>query len=163
MTLVVPFDGTELAETALVRAVEFDAVFEEGIVAVSVVPDGNIEHAREAGWIDEDESFELEAVVADLRKQVATLAPGAEFRLHTVGQHASAGTIATHVRRTARDVDASMVVIGSENAGHLTVSVTSVGGSIAADDAYDVLIVRTKSPSKVEKVKSSPEYTEFYD
>ena len=155
MTLVVPFDGTELAEAALVRAAEFDTVFEEGVVAVSVVPDGNLGHAREVGWIDEGESFDSEAVVEDLREQVAALAPDAEFRYEVVGQHASAGTIAKHVRRTARHVDASMVVIGSENAGHLTVSVTSVGGSIASDDAYDVLIVRNRSPSKVERVKES--------
>jgi len=163
MTLVVPFDGTELAETALVRAVEFDAVFEEGVVALSVIPDGNIDHAREAGWIDDGESFELETVTERLREQVRSLAPEAEFRPDVVSQRASAGTIATHVRRAAREEDASMVVLGSENAGHLTVSVSSVGGSIAADDAYDVLIVRNNSPSKIEKVKqSSPHGEEFY-
>jgi len=48
-----------------------------------------------------------------------------------------------------------MVVIGSENAGHLTVSVTSVGGTIATDDAYDVLIVRNRSPAKVAKLKDA--------
>ena len=164
MTLVVPFDGTELAETALVRAVEFDAVFDEGVVAVSVDPNGNIEHAREVGWIDDGESFDLERVTERLREQVAALAPDAEFRYDVVGQHASAGTIATHVRRAARDADASMVVIGSENAGHLTVSVTSVGGSIAADDAYDVLIVRNRSPSKIERLKeASPNAGGFYE
>jgi len=155
MTLLVPFDGTELAETGLVRAVEFDAVFDEGVVAVSVIPDGNTEYAREAGWIDGDERFEMEAITARLRDQVSALAPHAEFRTETVGQYAASGTIAKRVRRAAHEEDASMVVIGSKNAGHLTVSVTSVGGTIATDDAYDVLIVRNRSPAKVAKLKDA--------
>lgn len=155
MTLVVPFDGTALAETALVRAVEFDAVFDEGVVAVSVVPNGNIEYARDAGWIGDDERFDMETVTARLRDQVSALAPDAEFRVEVVDQYAAAGTIAKRVRRAAHDEDASMVVIGSENAGRLTVSVTSVGGTIATDDAYDVLIVRNRSPAKVAKVKEA--------
>lgn len=163
MTLVVPFDGSELAETALVRATEFDAVFEEGVVALSVIPSGNTEYARDAGWIDDDETFDMGTITERLHEQVAALAPDATYRYETVGQHAAAGTVARHVRQTARDEDASMVVIGSENAGHLTVSVTSVGGSIASDDAYDVLIVRNRSPSKIAKLKeASPDET-FYD
>lgn len=153
MTLVVPFDGTELAETALVRAVEYDIVFDEGIVAVSVIPEGDTEHAREKGWIEDDEQFDLETVTERLETQVRALSSDTEFRPETVGQFASAGTIAKRVRRVAHDEDAAMVVIGSENAGHLTVSVTSVGGTIATDDAYDVLIVRNRSPAKVEKLK----------
>jgi len=40
MTLVVPFDGSELAEAALVRATEFGNVLEEDVLAVSVIPKG---------------------------------------------------------------------------------------------------------------------------
>lgn len=155
MTLVVPFDGSELAEAALVRAAAFDAVFEEGVVAVSVVPNGDVEYARERGWIDDDEAFDRETVVERLATQVSDIAPNARFRHDTVGQYASSGTIAKHVREIARAEDASLVVIGSENAGHLTVSVSSVGGNVAADDAYDVLVVRNRSPSKVETVKEA--------
>ncbi|NHX37057.1 MULTISPECIES: universal stress protein [Halolamina] len=168
MTFVVPFDGSDLAESALVRATAFDAVFDEGVVAVTVVPNGNIEYARAAGWLEEDESFDLSTIVDRLADRVHELAPDARFRYETVGQYASAGTITKHVRQIARDEDASMVVIGSENAGHLTVSISSIGGGIAADDAYDVLIVRSQQPSKVEKVQaaspaaseSKPENTE---
>ncbi|WP_202594624.1 hypothetical protein [Halolamina sediminis] len=89
---------------------------------------------------------------------MAALAPDARYRYDIVGQYASAGTISKRVREVAREEDASMVVIGSENAGHLTVSVSSVGGGIAADNAYDVLVVRNRSPSKVERVReASPE------
>jgi nucleotide-binding universal stress UspA family protein len=155
MTLVVPFDGSDLAEAALVRAAALDAVFDEGVLAVSVVPVGDVEYAREAGWIDADEEFDTGTITDRLEGQIEEIAPDARFRYETVGQYASAGTIAKHVREAAREADASMVVIGSENAGHLTVSVSSVGGGIAADDAYDVLVVRSQHPSKVEKVKEA--------
>jgi len=41
MTLVVPFDGSDLAEAALVRATEFGSVFDEDVLAISVIPKGN--------------------------------------------------------------------------------------------------------------------------
>lgn len=155
MTLVVPFDGSALAESALVRATAFDAVYDEGVVAVAVVPEGNTEYARDAGWLGADESFDLPTVVGRLEEQVAAVAPDARFRYETVGQYASAGTVTKHVRRIAREEDASTVVIGSENAGHLTVSISSIGGGIAADDAYDVLIVRSQQPSKEGAVQAA--------
>jgi hypothetical protein len=51
-------------------------------------------------------------------------------------------TVANRVRDVARSVDASIVFLGSENAGRLVTNLTSVGSSIAADSAYDVVIVR---------------------
>jgi nucleotide-binding universal stress UspA family protein len=59
MTLVVPFDGSELAEAALVRATEFGNVFDEDVVAVSVIPKGDNSYAREHGWIEANEEFDL--------------------------------------------------------------------------------------------------------
>jgi nucleotide-binding universal stress UspA family protein len=40
VTLVVPFDGSSLSESALARAVKFDTVLEEGVVAVAVLGTG---------------------------------------------------------------------------------------------------------------------------
>lgn len=57
MTLVVPFDSSELAEAALVRATEFGTVFEEDVLAVSIAPKGDVDYARERGWIEGDEAF----------------------------------------------------------------------------------------------------------
>jgi hypothetical protein len=48
-----------------------------------------------------------------------------------------------------------MVFLGSENAGHLVSSVSSVGPSVAADDAYDVVIVRHRSPAKIAKLQNA--------
>lgn len=93
MTLFVPFDGSELAEAALVRAAEFGEVFEESVLAVSVAPRGNTEYARERDWISPREDFNLDEIVSELHVQVVDLAPSANFRHKVVGQHASSGTI----------------------------------------------------------------------
>lgn len=164
MTFVVPFDGSELAEAALVRAVEFGTVLEERVVAVSVIPERDSTYARERGWIDPDEPFEMRAVVERLHEQVADLAPSADFRHEVVSRYASAGTIAGRVRGVARELDASMVFVGSENAGRVVTAVSSVGGSVAADRDYDVVIIRNRSPAKVEKIRQASPYrkSDFY-
>jgi hypothetical protein len=41
-----------------------------------------------------------------------------------------------------RECDASLVFVGSDNAGRMVTSISSVGGSVAADTAYDVVVVR---------------------
>lgn len=166
MTLVVPFDGSELAEAALVRATEFGNVFEEDVLAVSVVPKGNADYAREHGWIDPDEEFDMGSVVSTLHEQVTDLTPSANFRHKVVDRYAPSGTISNRLRKVAREEDASMVFIGSENAGHVVTSVSSVGGSVAADASYDVVIVRDRSPSRIAKLKDVSPYkspkSDFY-
>jgi len=160
MTFVVPFDGSELAETALVRAVEFGTVLDERIVAVSVIPADNASYARENDWLDPEESFDLDTAVARLHEDVAAHAPSAEFRYDVVGRRATPGTIASRIREAARDVNASMVFVGSENAGRLVSSLSSVGDTVAADDAYDVVIVRHREPSKIEQVNDASPFRE---
>lgn len=167
MTFVVPFDGSELAETALVRAREFsDALDEQSVVAVSVVPTGNTEYARSHGWLPPEEPFEMEAVVEKLHKQVITLAPSAGFRHLSVDRHAPPGTIASRVRRFAKNEDASMVFIGSENAGHMVTGISSVGSNVATENVYDVVIIRNKAPSKVSSIRDASPYkapkSDFY-
>lgn len=155
MTLVVPFDGSDLAEAALVRATEFGNVFEEDVLAVSVVPKDNASYARERGWLTEDESFDLETVVSTLHTQVTDLCPSANFRHKLVDRYAPSGSIAKRLRRVARDEDASMVFIGSENAGHLVSAVSSVGATVATDTSYDVVIVRHRRPAKIAKLRDA--------
>jgi len=59
-----------------------------------------------------------------------------------------------------------MVFIGSENAGSMVTGVSSVGGAVAAEDSYDVVIVRNRMPSKVEAIRSLSPYekpkSDFY-
>jgi nucleotide-binding universal stress UspA family protein len=167
MTFVIPFDGSTLAETALVRAREFSGVLEEkSIVAVAAIPSGNAEYARDHGWLRSDEPFEMESVVEKLHKQVIDLAPSAGFRHLTVDRYAPSGTIASEVRRFADKADASMVFIGSENAGHMVTGISSVGSSVATEDSYDVVIIRNKTPSKIAAIRKSSPYkspkSDFY-
>lgn len=155
MTLVVPFDGSQLAETALVRAGEFGVVFDEGVVAMTVIRANNADYAREHDWLGPDESFDIQTIVERLTERVNELAPNADFRYEVVGRYTSQGGIGNSLRRLAREEGASMVFIGSENAGNIVSSVSSVGSTVAAGDFYDVVIVRHAQPARIEKLRDA--------
>jgi len=142
MTILVPFDGSKLSEAALVRATTLSDTFDETVLAVTVIPEGNAEYARKHGWLGPDEEYDEETVVARLHEQVTDVAPAADFRHELVSRYASTGTIAQKLRATAKDADVRLVVIGSDNAGSMVASIHSVGSTVAADSAFDVLIVR---------------------
>jgi nucleotide-binding universal stress UspA family protein len=152
MTLVVPFDGSALSKAALVRAVQFDTVLEEGILAVSVIPSNKVEYARERGWIDSTAPFDYEAIVSHLRAEIEEVAPEAEFHPVSVDRYAQYGTIASQIRRVAGNHDATIVFIGSENAGRI-VSGVSVGQNIASDRTYDTMLITSERLPKVEKLE----------
>lgn len=115
----------------------------------------NAEYARDRGWLGPGEEFDRETVVSRLHRQVTDRCPSADFRHEFVDRYAPLGAIAKRIRKLAKAQDASMVFLGSENAGHLVTSVSSVGGSIAADEAYDVVIVRDRSPAKVARLREA--------
>ncbi|WP_136715763.1 universal stress protein [Halorientalis salina] len=142
MTFVVPFDGSDLAAAALARAGEFRAAFDRPVVAVSVIPKHNYEFAAERAGLDFEGVPDPETVASRLESQVHRIAPEAEFRYKIVGKYAPGGKVANELRRAARRLDATMVFVGSDNAGHLVNSLSSVGSSVAADTSYDVVIVR---------------------
>jgi nucleotide-binding universal stress UspA family protein len=150
MTFVVPFDGSELARAALVRATRFATALEEDVLAVSVVPEDNASYAQDHGWLEEDESFDVATVVSRLHRQVTEIAPSADYRHKVVGKYASPGQIATRLRQVARDEAASMVFVGSENAGRLITSLSSVAERVASGDAYDVVLVRHADPLDID-------------
>ncbi|WP_135824680.1 universal stress protein [Halorussus ruber] len=142
MTIVVPFDGSELSEAALVRATTLGDAFEERVLALTIVPEGDVQYARERDWLGPDEEFDVQTIVGRLHERVAEMAPQADFWHETVGRYASSGTIASELRGAAKDADASLVAIGSDNAGHMVTSIHSVGSTVASDESFDVLIVR---------------------
>lgn len=142
MTIVVPFDGGELSRAALRRGGELGRALDQQVVAVSVIPASNAGYARERGWIDERERFDSESVVSYLSEQVHALVPDVEFEYNVVGRYAQPGEIASKLRKIAREKNADLVVLGSDNAGRIVTSVSSVASPVASDDAYDVLIVR---------------------
>jgi nucleotide-binding universal stress UspA family protein len=154
MTLVVPFDGSELSKTALVRAAQFDAVLDLGVVAVSVVPRNNKFYARKRGWIGSDESFDRRAVVDSLKESANKIAPDAEFNHISVGRNSPSGTISNKIRRFARDKEASIVFVGSKDAGRLTSSL-SVGSSVTSDRSYDTMIISNTRPTQISELEEA--------
>jgi nucleotide-binding universal stress UspA family protein len=119
---------------------------------VSVIPKGNTEYARERGWIDETESFDAETVVSHLEEMVAERAPAATFQHMFVDRHAPRGTIANRIRRFAREHDASIVFVGSDNAGRMVRGIT-VGASVAGDRSYDTMIISHEVLPEIEKLE----------
>lgn len=150
MTFVVPFDGSSLAEAALARAVEFGRVLDEPVVAVTVVPERNANYAREKGWLGADEEFDRAVVVSSVRGQLRAIAPEVDLETPSIDRYAPPGAIANRIDRFIRDREASMVFVGSENAGRLVTSSSSIGGRLAAKEDYDVVIVRRRGPTRVE-------------
>ena len=158
MTFVVPFDGTELAEAALVRAVEYGNALDEDVAAVTVVPERK-RYAREKGWIEAGEPLDADAVVEGLRERVEALAPEATFEYERIREFPPEERIADHVERLALRHEPSVVFLGSDNVGRVVTPLTSVGVHVAADRAYDVFIVRRRAPPEVDAIEP---HAEFY-
>lgn len=159
MSFVVPFDGSELAEAALVRAVEYGNGLNEDIVAVSVVPERK-RYAREKGWIGQDEKYDVDSVVERLRDRVNALAPDAAFEYERIREFPPTEGIADHIERIARKHDPSVLFLGSNNVGRVVTPLTSVAANIASADLYDVHIVRQPDPPKLEELEP---HSDFYD
>lgn len=151
MSLVVPFDGSMLSKSALVRAAQFDQVLDEGILVVSVIPEGNVEYARARGWIGEEDPFDADAIVSHLQNEVAEITPAATFQELFVDRFAPVGTIATRIRRFARTHDVSIAFIGSENAGRVVRAMT-VGQLVATEQAYDTMIISNETLPEIEQL-----------
>lgn len=146
MTLLVPFDGSDLAETALQRAREFASYRDEAVVALTVVPEDE-SFAEERGWIAPGEPYDPEDICTEFELRVKEIDDDVRFRCEhpAPSEHPTATTIdnVTHTIRTvAADLNVSIIFIGSENAGRVSMPVTSVGGPLSTDAKYDVHIVR---------------------
>jgi len=125
VTLLVPFDGSDLAEAALVRATEFGTVMDEDVLAVSVIPKNNAKYARERGWLDPEAEYDGAAVVSSLHQQVTDLCPNADFRHAFVGRYAPSGAIARRVRATSvTSRGTPSVTVASSSAPPATISLT---------------------------------------
>jgi len=145
MTLLVPFDGSDLSEAALKRATEFASFMDAELLVLSVVPEDE-EYARERGWVGVGEAFNRTLVEGTLEDRARGIAPDATFRVETPTDVASTASVTVDVVRTIRDVaaevGAEIVFVGSENAGRVSTPITSVGRPLSDDPRYDVHIVR---------------------
>ena len=165
MTFLVPFDGSALATAALTKARVYAIAINEAprgiraelrragaieVIAMSVVPESE-RYAREKGWIDDGDAFDVRTVVERLHGMVTDVDPGAEFQYERVDGAATAGTISSRLRQRAEAEDVAAVFIGSRNAGRIITPLTSVGGGVTASQAYDVHIVRRSLPPAARK------------
>ena len=145
MVLLVPFDASPLSKAALTRAREFSDYRDEEVVVLSVVPDA-VEFALEREWLDPEETFDMDSLSEKLEAEATAIAPEARFRAEVPEDVSSMASITTDVIRTIREVaaeeGASIIFIGSENAGRISAPVTSVGAPVSEDPQYDVHIVR---------------------
>lgn len=141
MVIIVSFDNSTLSKTALHRVEEFKKPT-EAIHAVTVIPKDNREYARDRGWLGEEEEFELERIVDRLSEIVRGIVQTAQFDYLVVDRYASTGQIGIRLRKYAREHDARLVIIGSENAGRITTNLGSIGSTVAADMAFDIMIIR---------------------
>ncbi|APW99668.1 universal stress protein [Halobiforma lacisalsi AJ5] len=145
MSLLVPFDGSPLAEKALERAATFGDHLEEDVIALTVIPD-DADYARDRGWIAPGEPFDRDAIAAGMETRARDVAPEATFRVERVSSDEPTATSTTNVvreiRRVAGEVEATVVFIGSENAGSVISPQSSVGSPVANDQRYDVYVVR---------------------
>lgn len=165
MLFVVPFDGSDLSKAALAKATLYAIALEETpgqirkdlfpgsppeIVAVSVIPEDE-QYARRQDWIDHDEAFRPRVVAERLHRQVTDIAPSSNFQTVRVDKWAPKGSIASRIRKEAIDLGATDLFIGSENAGRLVTSISSIGERVSADRRFDVHIVRQRLPPDVQK------------
>lgn len=142
MVFVIPFDGSARTKAALDRAREFASGTDESLLAVTAIPGGNASYARQMGWLASDEPYNFDTIVSRLRSDVTETAPEATFEPLKVYKRASGNQIAKPIRKFAKEHDASMVFVGSDNAGRLLTAQSSIGGRICTDRNYDVCIVR---------------------
>ncbi|MEF8886304.1 MAG: universal stress protein [Haloarculaceae archaeon] len=146
MTLLAPYDGSALSRAAINRATEFADYRGEEVVVLTVVPDDRA-FALERGWIEEGETYDPKSVERQFAGEVEQVAPAATFRTEQPESMASLAAtthndITRTIRQVAHDIDASIVFVGSDNAGRVSTPVTSVGSPISEDPEYDVHIVR---------------------
>jgi nucleotide-binding universal stress UspA family protein len=145
MVMLVPYDGSPLSKAALERAAEFAEYTGKPVLALSVVPE-EPSFALDRGWIEPDEAFDVDVIAERLAAEVHEIAPDAEVRCEVPEDVSSMASVTMDVVRTIRsvaeEVDASIVFIGSENAGRVSTPVSSVGAPVSEDPQYDVHIVR---------------------
>jgi nucleotide-binding universal stress UspA family protein len=96
----------------------------------------------ELGWLEAGESFDPDSAASRLSAVVREIAPRADFRALRENARLPHGAVAKRIRRLAHREGIDLVVMGSENAGRIFTPVSSVGGGVATDRSYDVILVR---------------------
>ena len=157
MTFVVPFDGSDLAEVALVRAWEYGEAMDVDVVAISIISERK-KYARRKGWIDEDEELDVDMVAKRLRDRVESLTPGVTFEYDVIREFPPAEGIAGRIERMALEYDPSLLFLGTDNIGRVATPLTSVGNFAGAAESYDIQLVRHRRPPSIEFLEPHPDF-----
>ena len=136
MVFLVPFDGSPLADAALDRAVTYAEALGTDVVAVSLIPTWS-DYAQRRRRVDPTEDFAAETAASDLRRKIEEATDDAELHYEDVSAY-SASELSETIQQVARDVDASVVFLGSADTDDIVVPIAELDD----DDAYDVHIVR---------------------
>ena len=143
-TYLVAYDGGARSRAALRRAATFANRGEARLVVVSVLPtDASLAETYD---LVEDGSYDPGAAADRLRASVEEVAPEAAFRVERVDAYAGKGRLADAISRAAREEDADVVFLGSDDPGRVVRPVARVDGSDADGDEaadYDVFVVRS--------------------
>ena len=140
MVFLVPFDGSPASEAALARAVEHGQALGEEIVAVSFIPTG-AQYAERRKWIQPDEEFAAETASAELRRKIEETTDDAERNFSDSAAYTPDDGLTGRVRQVARDVDASVLFVGSDDDSDERR--TTPFGEVVGNAEYDIHIVRT--------------------
>lgn len=141
MSILVPFDGSPHARLALERGADLAGRYDAPLLAVTVVHKG-VDDPVNLGWLEAGERFDPDRAASRLSGAIREIAPRADFHALRENARLPHGAVAKRIRRFAHRNDVDVVVIGSENAGRIFTPVSSVGGGVATDRSYDVLLVR---------------------
>ena len=153
MTFLVPFDDSNLARAALVRAGEYAEALDEDVTVVSVIPEEDAAYARMKGWIDDDDEYSVHDVAEDLHQRVTDYQSSAAFRYERADMGVSSA-VADEIKTVADEILPSVVFLGTDNIGEVAQPVTSVAGGVAENAEYDVHIVRHWSPTAVQRIET---------
>jgi nucleotide-binding universal stress UspA family protein len=140
MVFLVPFDGSAASEAALARAVEHGQALGEEIVAVSFIPTGT-QYAERRKWIQPDDEFPAETASAELRRKIEETTDDAERNFSDSAAYTPDDGLTARVRQVARDVDASVLFVGSDDDSDERL--TTPFGEVVGNAEYDIHIVRT--------------------
>ena len=140
MVFLVPYDGSNVAEAALDRAVQHGEAFEEDVLAVSFIPTG-AGYAERRKWIKPEESFAVESARAELKRKIEEATDDAERNYTDSSASGMQNGVADKVRRIATEVDAATLFVGVSNEGS-DGRLETPFGTIAREGKYDVHIVR---------------------
>lgn len=142
MVFLVPYDGSSVSEAALDRAVEHGEALEEEVVAVTFVPTGS-EYAERRKWIEPTEDFAVDSARSELKRKIAETTDDAERNYLDSGATSVENGVSDRIRRIAKDVDASIMYVGTSDDEQPENTVTTPFGAIAQDGSYDVHLVRS--------------------